>query len=72
MNRAEGPPEECPGDPTHKRHKQKPKGPQGGGDGTTGSGRVCVSMHNSVNLCVRERESACLCACICFPMHIGV
>jgi len=60
VNRAEGPAEECPGDPTHRRHKQKPKGPRGweGGDGTTVSRHrcvyvcvcVCVSMHNSVNL----------------------
>ena len=58
MNIAEGPFEECPGDPTHRRHKQKPKGPQGGGDGTTESGCVCVCA------CVRVCVHVCVCPSI--------
>lgn len=51
MNRAEGPAEECPGDPAHRRHKQKPKGPQGEWDWDNRawpSFRVCV--------CARKKE----------------
>lgn len=44
MNRAKGPGEECPGDPKHRRHKQKPKGPQGVGMGQQGPS-ICVSVY---------------------------
>lgn len=60
MNRAEGPAEECPGDPAHRRHKQKPKGPQGEWDWDNRvwpSLRVCVSVNSQ---CARGRKKVCV------------
>lgn len=53
MNRAKGLAEECPGDPTHRRHEQKPKGPQGVKMEQRGpSICVCESVREKVHDCV--------------------